>query len=51
MATELKGITKEEIKNALSGLGKTGSEDEFNNKLAEVLAQLAAKVIQQAKNS
>lgn len=51
MATELTGITKEEIATALSGLGETKSEKDFNDKLAEVLAQLAAKVIQQAKNS
>lgn len=51
MATVLTGITKEKIATALTGLGETKSEKDFNDKLADVLAQLAEKVIQQAKSN
>lgn len=46
----LAGITKEQIAAELNGLGKAENEKDFNAKLAEVLAQLAEKVIAKAKN-
>lgn len=46
----LTGITEEEIKTALAGLGQVESEADFNGILARVLSQLATKIIEKAKN-
>lgn len=46
----LAGVTEQEIKTALAGLGQVQNEADFNGILAKVLSQLAAKIIEKAKN-